>query len=111
MRYALRLPYAPSPFYYSTYRPPRSLPFFPPRVSPDLPMLSSLRIPAFLLVSILLVNALFFPGAQQVIVQLGPAALTVDGLAFGAVSAGRLLVVFLASVLDRKSTRLNSSHT
>lgn len=63
------------------------------------PMLASLRIPLFLFVSILVVNALFFPGARDVIVQLGPAAVTREGVAFGVISAGRLLVVFLASVL------------
>ena len=63
------------------------------------PMLASLRIPVVLFVSIILVNAFFFPGARDVIIQLGPAALTSEGLAFGVISAGRLLVVFLASVL------------
>jgi energy-coupling factor transport system permease protein len=63
------------------------------------PMIASLRIPLFLFISILVVNALFFPGARDVVVQLGPAAVTREGVAFGAVSAGRLLVVFLASVL------------
>ncbi|HVQ22051.1 MAG TPA: energy-coupling factor transporter transmembrane component T [Candidatus Saccharimonadia bacterium] len=63
------------------------------------PMLASLRIPIVLFASIVLVNAFFFPGARDVIVQLGPAALTSEGLAFGVISAGRLLVVFLASVL------------
>jgi energy-coupling factor transport system permease protein len=63
------------------------------------PMLVSLRIPLVLFISIIVVNALFFPGARDVIVQLGPAALTREGVAFGVISAGRLLVVFLASVL------------
>jgi energy-coupling factor transport system permease protein len=63
------------------------------------PMLGSLRIPALLFASIIVVNALFFPGAREVIVQLGPAAMTGEGVEFGVVSAGRLLVVFLASVL------------
>ena len=63
------------------------------------PMLGALRIPALLFVSIIVVNALFFPGARDVIAQLGPAALTREGLEFGVVSAGRLFVVFLASVL------------
>jgi energy-coupling factor transport system permease protein len=62
-------------------------------------MIRALRIPAVLFVSIIVVNALFFPGAHDVIVQLGPAAVTGEGVEFGVVSAGRLLVVFLASVL------------
>ena len=47
------------------------------------PMLASLRIPIVLFASIVLVNAFFFPGARDVIVQLGPAALSSEGLAFG----------------------------
>lgn len=63
------------------------------------PLLRSLRIPALLLASILLVNALFFPGARDVLVRLGPAALSREGLTFGLVSAGRILVAFMASIL------------
>ncbi len=63
------------------------------------PLLRSLRIPAVLLASILVVNALFFPGARDVIVQLGPIVLSREGLAFGLVSAGRILVAFMASIL------------
>jgi energy-coupling factor transport system permease protein len=62
-------------------------------------VLGSLRIPAVLIGSILVVNAFFFPGAQDVIVRLGPIALSREGLTFGIVSAGRLLVLFLASIL------------
>jgi energy-coupling factor transport system permease protein len=58
----------------------------------------AMRIPALLLLSILVVNGLFFPGAKDVLVSLGPLSLTREGLAFGLVSAGRLLVAFLASV-------------
>ena len=58
-----------------------------------------MRIPAVLLASILVVNALFFPGATDRLVELGPLAITREGLTFGLVSAGRVLVAFLASVL------------
>jgi energy-coupling factor transport system permease protein len=63
------------------------------------PLLRSLRIPAVLFASILAVNALFFPGGRDVLLQLGPLAVTREGLAFGVLSAGRLLVVFMASAL------------
>ena len=57
-----------------------------------------MRIPALLLGSILVVNALFFPGARDVVVSLGPLSVSREGLTFGVVSAGRLLVAFVASV-------------
>jgi energy-coupling factor transport system permease protein len=63
------------------------------------PLLRALRIPAVLLGSILVVNALFFPGAIDRLVELGPLAVTREGLTFGLVSAGRVLVAFLALVL------------
>ncbi len=63
------------------------------------PLLRSLRIPAVLIGSILVVNALFFPGAQDVFARLGPIALSREGLTFGVVSAGRLLVAFCAMIL------------
>lgn len=59
----------------------------------------SLRIPALLIASILVVNALFFPGAKDVLIGVGPLAVTREGLGFGAISAGRLLVAFMASIL------------
>jgi energy-coupling factor transport system permease protein len=62
-------------------------------------LLGAMRIPAVLLLSIVLINALLFPGAGERWIGFGPFALTPDGLAFGLVSAGRLLVVFVASVL------------
>ncbi len=58
-----------------------------------------LRIPALLFASILLVNSFFYPGARDTIVALGPLAITREGLIFGVVSAGRLLVAFSASIL------------
>jgi energy-coupling factor transport system permease protein len=58
----------------------------------------ALRIPALLLLSILLVNALFFPGARDVLATVGPLTLSREGLTFGLISAGRILVAFLASV-------------
>lgn len=63
------------------------------------PLVRSLRIPLVLVASIVVVNALFFPGGQDVLATLGPLAITREGLTFGLVSAGRLLVIFLALVL------------
>jgi len=62
-------------------------------------LLRALRIPAVLLISIVVINAVLFPGAEERWLVLGPFALTREGLTFGLVSAGRLLVVFLASIL------------
>lgn len=59
----------------------------------------NLRIPALLFVSILVVNAFFFPGARDVVARLGPLAVSREGLSFGLISAGRLLVAFSASIL------------
>ncbi len=59
----------------------------------------AMRIPALLLTSILVVNSLFFPGATDRLLELGPLAVTREGLSFGLISAGRVLVAFLASVL------------
>ena len=63
------------------------------------PLVAALRIPALLLTSILVVNALFFPGATDRLVTLGPLSITREGLEFGLISAGRILVAFLAMVL------------
>ncbi len=63
-----------------------------------LEILRALRIPAVLLGSIVVVNALFFPGATDRLVSLGPFAITREGLSFGLISAGRLIVAFLALV-------------
>lgn len=68
------------------------------------PVVSSLRVPALLLASILVVNALLYPGARDVLAGLGPLALTREGLTFGVVSAGRLLVAFSASILFLMTT-------
>ena len=62
-------------------------------------VLRSLRIPSVLIISIVVVNALFFPGGHDVVLEVGPLSITREGLTFGLVSAGRLLVVFGASVL------------
>ena len=59
----------------------------------------SMRIPAVLLIAIVVINAVLFPGGQDRWLVLGPFAVTREGVAFGLVSAGRLLVVFLASIL------------
>jgi energy-coupling factor transport system permease protein len=61
-------------------------------------LVRAMRIPAALLLSILLVNAFLFPGATERIVGIGPIGITREGLAFGLISAGRVLVAFLASV-------------
>jgi energy-coupling factor transport system permease protein len=58
-----------------------------------------LRIPAILLASIVLINALLFPGGAEPLLTVGPLSVTVEGLTFGVVSAGRLLAVFIAAVL------------
>lgn len=63
------------------------------------PLVRAMRIPALLLTSILVVNALFFPGAIDRLIELGPFAVSREGLTFGLISAGRLIVAFLASVL------------
>lgn len=62
-------------------------------------VLRSLRIPALLIASILVVNALFFPGARDAIVSAGPFTVTREGLSFGVQSAGRLLIAFASSIL------------
>jgi len=62
-------------------------------------VVKSLRVPAVLFASILIVNALFYPGAHDALARLGPLAVTREGLSFGLVSAGRLLVAFSASIL------------
>lgn len=68
------------------------------------PLIGAMRIPALLLTSILVVNALFFPGATDRLLVIGPLAVTREGLTFGLISAGRVLVAFLASVLFLFST-------
>jgi energy-coupling factor transport system permease protein len=62
------------------------------------PMVRAMRIPAVLLLSILVVNSLFFPGAKDILVSFGPLSISREGLTFGLVSAGRVLVAFLASI-------------
>lgn len=62
------------------------------------PLLRAMRIPVVLLLSIVVINALFFPGAVDRLLAIGPLAVTREGLTFGLVSAGRLLVAFIASV-------------
>ena len=68
------------------------------------PLVRALRIPSLLFLSILLVNAFFFPGGHDRLVSLGPFAVTREGLTFGIISAGRILVAFLASVLFLQTT-------
>jgi energy-coupling factor transport system permease protein len=67
-------------------------------------VLTALRIPAVLIASILVVNALFFPGATDVIARVGPVALSWDGIRFGLVTAGRVLVAFIASIAFLQAT-------
>lgn len=66
--------------------------------------LRALRIPAVLIVSILVVNAFFFPGATDVVARLGPVILSREGIEFGVVTAGRVLVAFLASITFLQAT-------
>ena len=61
-------------------------------------ILRALRIPAVLVISIIVVNALFFPAATDRLVSVGPFAVTREGLSFGLISAGRLIVAFLVLV-------------
>ena len=68
------------------------------------PMARAMRIPALLLISILVVNSLFFPGATERLATVGPLSITLEGLTFGLISAGRVLVAFLASVMFLFST-------
>src|SRR5690348_4170306 len=68
------------------------------------PTLRALRIPAVLLTSILVVNALFFPDAKDHLASLGPLSISREGLTFGLISAGRVLVAFLASIAFLFST-------
>jgi energy-coupling factor transport system permease protein len=63
------------------------------------PLVRSLRIPAVLFASILLVNAFFYPGAVDRLFAIGPVGLSWEGILFGVLSAGRILVVFVASIL------------
>jgi energy-coupling factor transport system permease protein len=62
------------------------------------PIVRALRIPALLLTSIVVVNGLFFPGATDRLASLGPLSITREGLSFGLISAGRVLVSFLVLV-------------
>jgi energy-coupling factor transport system permease protein len=62
-------------------------------------LIRSLRIPAVLFASILIVNALFYPGPAERIIPIGPVGLSWEGIYFGVVSASRIAVVFLGSVL------------
>jgi energy-coupling factor transport system permease protein len=62
------------------------------------PTARAMRIPAVLLLSILVVNSLFFPGARDVLASFGPLSISREGVTFGLISAGRVLVAFLASV-------------
>jgi len=62
------------------------------------PLARAMRIPALLLLSILVVNSLFYPGATDRLLSVGPFSISREGLTFGLISAGRVLVAFLASV-------------
>lgn len=62
-------------------------------------LVGAMRIPVVLLASILIVNTFFFPGATERLLEVGPFAATREGLTFGLVSAGRVLVAFLTLVL------------
>lgn len=62
------------------------------------PLVRAMRIPLLLLGSIVVVNALFYPGAVDRLATIGPFGVSREGLTFGVASAGRLLVAFLSSV-------------
>jgi energy-coupling factor transport system permease protein len=64
----------------------------------------ALRIPAVLIGSIIVVNAFFFPGATESLGGLGPLVATREGVAFGLVTAGRVLVTFIASIAFLQAT-------
>jgi len=64
----------------------------------------SLRVPAILFGSILVVNAFFYPGPHDSLVRLGPLSVTREGLVFGLTSAGRLVVAFSGSILFLQTT-------
>jgi energy-coupling factor transport system permease protein len=59
----------------------------------------SLRIPIVLFASIFVVNAFFFPGSVDRIISFGPVGLSREGIVFGLTTVGRLLAVFIASIL------------
>jgi energy-coupling factor transport system permease protein len=59
----------------------------------------SLRLPALLFGSILLVNAFFYPGPVERIFSFGPVGLSWAGIVFGVLSATRIAIVFVASIL------------
>ncbi len=57
------------------------------------------------LLSIILINGFFFPGARDVIISLGPLDLTREGLAFGLPIAGRILVAVAVTLAFVTTTR------
>jgi energy-coupling factor transport system permease protein len=59
----------------------------------------TLRLPALLFASIVLVNAFFYPGAVERVFGIGPVGLSWEGTLFGVLSAARLLVVFVAAIV------------
>ena len=61
-------------------------------------LVRAMRIPALLLTSIVVVNAVFYPGAVDRLVGLGPVGVSREGLTFGLISAGRLVIAFVSSV-------------
>ncbi|MFI5255089.1 MAG: energy-coupling factor transporter transmembrane component T family protein [Candidatus Limnocylindrales bacterium] len=63
------------------------------------PLLRASRVGLVLLASILVVNGFFYPGAHDVLLGLGPFALTREGLEAGVVFAVRILVALEGSLL------------
>jgi energy-coupling factor transport system permease protein len=55
--------------------------------------------------SILLVNAFFFPGARDVLISLGPLAVTREGLDFGVPIAGRIVAAVTVTLAFVTTTR------
>jgi energy-coupling factor transport system permease protein len=61
--------------------------------------------PMAVILPIILINGFFYPGSHEAILQLGPLALTAEGLRFGLPIAGRVLAAFGVTVAFVMSTR------
>lgn len=61
--------------------------------------------PLAVVLPIVLINGFFYPGSHDVIVGIGPLALTREGLAFGLPIAGRVLAAFAITVAFVTTTR------
>jgi len=61
--------------------------------------------PLAVILPIILINGFFYPNSHDVLVQIGPLALTREGLSFGLPIAGRVLAAFGVTVAFVTSTR------